>query len=96
MQRDVVNVLRSKRWFVIRLRHTDPSGVPDLLAVKFGEAMFIEVKREKGGKVSKLQEVIHKKLRKQSMPVYVISNKQEILDLVRLKQQYFKLNYGLS
>lgn len=61
IQSKLIRDLRNDGWFVVRLLHTTPSGVPDLLAIKNKKHVFIEVKRE-GGKVSPLQKEIHKRI----------------------------------
>lgn len=61
VQSKLIRDLRNDGWFVVRLLHTTPSGVPDLLAIKNKKHVFIEVKRE-GGKVSPLQKEIHKRI----------------------------------
>jgi Holliday junction resolvase len=61
VQSKLIRDLRDDGWFVVRLLHTTPSGVPDLLAIKNKKHVFIEVKRE-GGKVSPLQKEIHKRI----------------------------------
>lgn len=61
VQSKLIRDLRNDGWFVVRLLHTTPSGVPDLLAIKNKKHVFIEVKRE-GGKVSPLQQEIHKQI----------------------------------
>lgn len=55
VQSDIVDTLKARGWFVIRLKATNPPGVPDLLVIKDGRHIFIEVKRNAGGKITKLQ-----------------------------------------
>ena len=63
IQKKIKKNLEKKGWYVIRLTVTGVGGMPDLLALKKGEdPFFIEVKKEKGGVVSKLQEYMLRKL----------------------------------
>lgn len=65
VQRKIITYLEKDGWFVIRLKVTGMSGIPDVLALKKGVSpFFIEVKRSSGGVVSPLQKYMIKKLRK--------------------------------
>ena len=48
IQHEIINFLRSRDYFVTKLIATTTNGIPDLLAVKNGNALFVEVKSEKG------------------------------------------------
>lgn len=48
LQTKIKNRLKKEGWEVIKLIKTSHNGIPDLLALRNGEAMFIEVKQEKG------------------------------------------------
>ena len=54
IQHEISEFLRSRGYFVTKLIATTTNGIPDLLAVKNGNALFVEVKSEKGI-LSKLQ-----------------------------------------
>jgi hypothetical protein len=54
-----------------------PAGVPDLLIIRDGLALFIEVKRP-GGKVSPVQEVVHLQIRRRGIPVLVVTSLTEL------------------
>lgn len=56
IQTKIKKKLQERGWFVTKLIKTSTNGIPDLLAIKYGKAMFIEVKREKGI-LSPLQEL---------------------------------------
>ena len=66
---------KNKGYFVINLVRITPSGLPDLLALKPNEVIFIESK-EKHDKLSKLQEIRIKMLKKIGFTVYVNDKKQ--------------------
>ena len=56
IQTKIKKRLESEGWTVIKLIKTSMNGIPDLLALRNGNAMFIEVKQAKG-KLSELQKI---------------------------------------
>lgn len=70
IQSKIIRNLEKEGWYVVKLITTTKAGIPDLLCLKNGRAVFIEVKRP-GGKVSKLQEFRHDELRKQGFEVII-------------------------
>jgi HJR/Mrr/RecB family endonuclease len=56
IQTKIKRKLIERGWYVTKLIKTSTNGIPDLLAIKYGKAMFIEVKRE-GGRLSPIQEL---------------------------------------
>jgi len=58
-----IKQLESEGWYVIKLVKTNKNGIPDLIAIKSDDVLFIECKTEKG-KLSKLQEYRIKELSK--------------------------------
>lgn len=47
VQREIIAYLEGCGWYVVKLIQTNKNGIPDLLCLKNGSAMFVEVKREK-------------------------------------------------
>ena len=74
-QTKLINHWKEKGYFVINLVKITPAGLPDLLALKPDEVIFIESK-EKWDKLSKLQEIRIKMLKKIGFTVYVNEKKQ--------------------
>lgn len=70
IQSKIKRKLQERGWYVTKLIKTSTNGIPDLLAIKFGKAMFIEVKRE-NGKLSPLQELRIDELRQSGAIVHV-------------------------
>lgn len=70
IQSKIIKNLEKEGWYVVKLITTTKAGIPDLLCLKNGRTVFIEVKRP-GGKVSKLQEFRHEELRKQGFEVII-------------------------
>ena len=56
IQTKIKTKLQDRGWYVTKLIKTSTNGIPDLLAIKYGKAMFIEVKRE-NGRLSPLQQM---------------------------------------
>ena len=81
VQKKIINHLEKDGWFVIRLKVTNIGGIPDLLALKKGiEPFFIEVKRTKGGIVSRLQDFMLRKLRKLGFHAIVANSKEAVIE----------------
>lgn len=84
VQKKITSYLEKKGWFVIRLKVTNMSGIPDLVALKIPHApFFIEVKRSKGGVPSVLQNYMLKKLRKLGFHAILANS----LDIVKIYEQ---------
>ena len=45
IQRKIIAYLEVEGWFVVKLIQTNKNGIPDLLCIRKGISMFIEVKR---------------------------------------------------
>jgi hypothetical protein len=61
-QTKIRNALIKDGYFVTKLTVTSTPGIPDLLAIKDGKALFIEVKQP-GNDPTELQLFMHDKLR---------------------------------
>ena len=60
---------------------TTTSGIPDLLCIKGGKTIFIEVKKP-GGRLSKIQEYRIAELKKEGMTVIVTDNLKEVKEWI--------------
>lgn len=69
-QTKLIKQWQSKGYYVINLVKVTPAGMPDLIAVKPDEVVFIESK-EKWDKLSKLQKIRIAMLKKLGFKVYV-------------------------
>ena len=69
-QTKLIKQWQSKGYYVINLVKVTPAGMPDLIAVKPNEVVFIESK-EKWDKLSKLQEIRIAMLKQLGFKVYV-------------------------
>lgn len=72
VQARVVARYRKAGWLVVKLMLTSAPGIPDLLCLKDGRALFVEVKRP-GGRTSPLQEYRIAQLRGLGFEVQVVT-----------------------
>lgn len=77
VQTKIKKRLEKSGWLVIKLIQTTLNGIPDLLALRDNEAVFIEVKRP-GGKVSPLQTYRIKELKNKQFQVIIAYSPQDI------------------
>ena len=76
IQSRIIKKLESLGYFIIKTIVTNKSGIPDLIAVKEGQVIFFEVKRN-NGHLSALQQYRIKVLREYA-PVYVVYDDSEL------------------
>ena len=74
-QSKLIKLWKDKGYFVINLVKVTPSGLPDLIALKTNEVIFIESK-EVWDRLSVLQKVRIKMLTNIGFTVYVNEEKQ--------------------
>jgi Holliday junction resolvase len=73
LQAKIIKHLANNGYLCIKLIQTNLNGIPDLLCLKDGKALFIEVKSE-NGKVRPLQHYRHKQLQEQGFEVMVVND----------------------
>ena len=61
IQTKIINQLTKEGWLCVKLIKTNKNGIPDLMCLKDGITMFIEVKKP-NGKLSELQKIRIKQL----------------------------------
>lgn len=71
IQKKTITHFEKLGFFVIKLIQTNVNGIPDLLCIKDGKALFIECKKT-GKTAEPLQEYRHEQLRKKGCEVLVI------------------------
>lgn len=69
-QTKIKKQLEKEGWFVIKLIKTSVNGIPDLMALKNGDTIFIEVKQP-NGVLSEIQKYRIKELREKGFLVYI-------------------------
>ena len=92
-QRAIVQALSYAGWLVMHIPNQSTRGrqrwaglmpgAPDLVAIKRGRVVFLEVKTEKG-KVSEKQSEVHELLRLHGMEVRVVRSVDDIVDFIQL------------
>ena len=78
IQSQIIKKFERAGWMVVKLIATNTNGIPDLMCLRAGRVLFIEVKRP-GGKLSELQEYRIRKLREQSFQVLIIDDHKKII-----------------
>ena len=78
LQAKLIKRFEKSGWMAVKLISTNTNGIPDLMCLKAGRVVFVEVKR-KGGVVSELQKYRHDQLRKQGFQVFIIDDLQQII-----------------
>lgn len=72
VQSRIIKRYEAQGWFVVKLMLTSKPGIPDLLCLKDGKAVFIEVKRP-GEKPRPLQDYRINELRRMGFDVRVLT-----------------------
>ena len=62
IQSKIIAKLTQEGWLCVKLIRTNKNGIPDLMCLREGKTMFIEVKQEKG-RLSELQKLRIKELK---------------------------------
>jgi Holliday junction resolvase len=70
IQSKIIKKLEADGYYVLKLIKTNKNGIPDLLAVKENECIFIEVKRP-DGRLSELQKVRIEELKSRNINVKI-------------------------
>lgn len=76
IQSAIVRSLTQEGWTVIRLLSSNTRGWPDLLVIRGGRVIFLEVKRP-GESPTPIQHMRHAELRRQGISVAVVRSVQE-------------------
>lgn len=77
IQTKIINTLRGAGWFVTKLIVTSTPGIMDVLALKDGRALFIEVKRP-GMKPTDLQQHRAKQIIDQGFEVITATSVSDV------------------
>lgn len=72
IQTSIIQRYERDGYSVVKIGLCNKQGFPDLMALKDGKALFIEVKRP-GQKPRPLQEYRHKELREQGFEVLILT-----------------------
>lgn len=76
--------VKARRWLTYKFSSPSNRGVPDRIVIDDrGGVWFVELKRPKGGRLSKLQSYTIKEMKAHRANVRVIKNEKEIEDFLR-------------
>lgn len=65
-------------WIVVKLIQTNCNGIPDLMCLKGGKTVFVEVKQP-GNEPTELQKFRHSELTKQGFQVFILTSEKDII-----------------
>lgn len=77
IQKKIKTRLEEFGWIIVKLIQTNLNGIPDLLCLRNGVAVFIEVKSE-DGEISHLQLYRIEKIEEQNFKVIIATSLQDI------------------
>ena len=78
IQREIITHLVGAGWYVVKLLQTNCNGIPDLLCIRDGKCVFIEVKRQ-GARARPLQLHRIKELQAHGVTSFVAHSVDEVL-----------------
>lgn len=73
IQAKIIKRYTDQGYFVVKLIKTSKNGIPDLMVLKDGKVLFVEVKRPIIGKLSKVQEYRIKELKKYGFETLILT-----------------------
>lgn len=73
IQAKVIKRYTDQGYFVVKLIKTNKNGIPDLMMLKDGKVLFVEVKRPIIGKLSKVQEYRIKELKEYGFETLILT-----------------------
>lgn len=77
IQTKIAKRLRENGWFVTKLIQTSTNGIPDLMAIRKGNVIFLEVKKP-GEVASELQKYVIDGLNKSGVFASVVSKVEDV------------------
>jgi Holliday junction resolvase len=73
IQAKIIKRFTDAGYLVIKLIKTSKNGIPDLMILKDGKVLFVEVKRPLLGKLSKVQEYRIKELKEYGFETLILT-----------------------
>lgn len=74
----LTRLVKRAGWITWKLAPTEV-GMPDrIIIAPGGNVWMVELKRERGGKVSPRQEFVHRQVRELGVPMYVLAGKEAV------------------
>lgn len=81
LQKKITAYLKDNNYFYFKIISASINGVPDIFAIIPSGPVFIEVKRQNGGRLSRIQEYQIDRIRKNGIKVAIINNFNDFLML---------------
>ena len=81
VQREIIRYLEGCSWYVVKLIQTNKNGIPDLMAVREGKCIFVEVKRP-GATARPLQEYRMNELIQHGATAFVAHSVAEMIKYI--------------
>lgn len=81
IQKKILNYLEDNGYYCLKLAKTNKNGIPDIIAIKYNEVFFVEVKSEKGI-VSELQKFRVDELKQKNIDTFVAKSLDELKSLL--------------
>jgi Holliday junction resolvase len=77
IQAEIIRVLQSRGWYVVKLIQTTKNGIPDLIIHKIGITAYLEVKRP-GHKLAVLQQLRFDELKAVGIMAYMVTGVDDL------------------
>ena len=84
VQREIIRYLEGCSWYVVKLIQTNKNGIPDLMAVREGKCIFVEVKREKQT-AKPLQNYRMNELKQHGTTAFVAHSVEDVIAYEKIK-----------
>jgi Holliday junction resolvase len=78
IQTNIKHRFEKAGWLVVKLIQTNCNGIPDLMCLKNGKTIFIEVKQP-GREQTELQKFRHTQLIQAGFQVFVLTSEKDII-----------------
>lgn len=86
IQRKIILMAERLGWYAVKILQTNKNGFPDLMLLKSGDIIFIEVKQP-GKKMRPLQEYRKSEIEKAGFKHYVMTDESHLGKLLLLYEQ---------
>ena len=77
IQKKIADRLKKNGWWVTKLIQTTTNGIPDLMAIRNGHVIFLEVKQP-GKQATELQQYVISSLNKHGVFARVVSSEEDV------------------
>jgi Holliday junction resolvase len=78
IQKDIIKEAEKQGWYVVKIIQCNKNGFPDLLLMKNGRVIFIEVK-DTGKQLRPLQEYRKKEIEKCGFEFFTLDNCKDLI-----------------